>query len=48
MGFFAGSGFGKKGAASRSHAACALKGNWNSIILPANKGVSSALTVPWM
>lgn len=39
---------GRKGAARRSQTAVALKGNMNSIVEPANRGVMSALTVPWM
>lgn len=37
-----------KGAAKRSQTALALNGNMNSIVEPANKGVRSALIVPWM
>lgn len=48
IGFLEGSGEGRKGAARRSQRAVALKGNWNSIVLPTNSGVRSAFTVPWM
>lgn len=39
---------GRKGAAKRSQTAVTLKGNRNSIVEPANRGVKSALTMPWI
>ena len=39
---------GRKGEASRSQTVVTLKGNMNSIVEPANRGVRRALTVPWM
>jgi len=38
----------RNGAAKRVHAAVALKGKRNSIVEPAKRGASMALTVPWM
>lgn len=38
----------RNGEARRFQTASALKGNMNSMEEPANRGVMTALTVPWM